>query len=94
MGFKGNISYDNTGFYKAVFENNRNTNDRDKSIPMAATRFKPTFARKAFPCFDQPTFKATFNLTLVKRSKEYIALSNMDIEKQITDDPKKGEKIF
>ena len=91
MIFKGNIGYDNTGFYKHVFENKQNTNDRNHSIPMAATRFKPTFARKAFPCFDEPSFKSTFNLSLVKRSKTYIALSNMDVEQRILDDPKKGE---
>ena len=90
MNFKGDISYDNTGFYKTVFENNQNTNNRNHSIPMAATRFKPTFARKAFPCFDEPSFKSTFNLTLLRRSKEYIALSNMDVEERFPDDPIKG----
>lgn len=45
---------------------------------IATSKFEPTFARQAFPCFDEPGFKAPFDIELVKPSgNEYIALSNM-----------------
>ncbi|XP_013180265.1 PREDICTED: glutamyl aminopeptidase-like isoform X2 [Papilio xuthus] len=44
---------------------------------MVASKFQPTYARQAFPCFDEPDFKATYDITLVK-PVSYVALSNMN----------------
>ena len=43
---------------------------------LAATIFVPTYARMAFPCFDEPALKAQFTLTVLRKAG-FIALSNM-----------------
>uniref|UniRef100_A0A1I7SE92 Aminopeptidase n=1 Tax=Bursaphelenchus xylophilus TaxID=6326 RepID=A0A1I7SE92_BURXY len=41
----------------------------------AVTQFEPTNARRVFPCFDEPEFKAIFDVSIV-REKHHIARAN------------------
>lgn len=48
---------------------------------IATSKFEPTYARQAFPCFDEPSFKAEFSIKLVHPTGDcYSALSNMNVE--------------
>ncbi|XP_048382847.2 leucyl-cystinyl aminopeptidase isoform X2 [Stegostoma tigrinum] len=70
LEFAANLSDGFSGFYKSSYQN------KNKTRILAATQFEPTSARKAFPCFDEPAFKATFTIKII-RDAEHISLSNM-----------------
>lgn len=61
------------GFYKSTYRTSQG-----ETRTLASTHFEPTSARMAFPCFDEPNFKANFSVR-IRRSPEYISLSNMPV---------------
>ncbi|XP_018332706.1 aminopeptidase N-like isoform X2 [Agrilus planipennis] len=73
-GFTGILNNDLDGFYLAKY-NDVNGNERK----LAITQFEPTGARRAFPCFDEPHLKATFQLRLV-RPINYTSEANTPLE--------------
>ncbi len=60
MGFNGVLNDLLVGFYRSSY---LDADGVEQTI--ATTQFEATDARRAFPCFDEPVFKATFGLTLV-----------------------------
>lgn len=59
---------------------------KTKTRRYAVTQFEPTDARRAFPSFDEPAFKATFDVTLIV-PKGDMAISNTNV---ISDVPGPG----
>ncbi|XP_074851396.1 leucyl-cystinyl aminopeptidase isoform X2 [Carettochelys insculpta] len=70
IDYSSNLSDTYYGFYKVSYK------DESTKRWLAATQFEPLAARSAFPCFDEPSFKATF-LIKIKRDEQHMALSNM-----------------
>ena len=49
--------------------------------PLATTHFEPTYARRAFPCFDEPQLKAEFTVTITHH-KDHSVFFNMPLKTQ------------
>uniref|UniRef100_A0A4W3JS40 Aminopeptidase n=1 Tax=Callorhinchus milii TaxID=7868 RepID=A0A4W3JS40_CALMI len=77
INYAANLSDGFYGFYKSSYK----TQD-GKTRLLASTDFEPTSARMAFPCFDEPSFKANFSVK-IRRGSQYIALSNMPMVKSL-----------
>ncbi|XP_072243610.1 endoplasmic reticulum aminopeptidase 1b [Leuresthes tenuis] len=71
LEFAANLSDSYHGFYKSSYR----TSTGEVRV-MASTQFEATFARGAFPCFDEPAFKANFTIRMI-REPRHIAISNM-----------------
>jgi aminopeptidase N len=59
----------------------------DQGRKYAATQFESTDARRAFPSFDEPAYKATFDITVIA-DREHTVISN---NKAISDTPGPGD---
>jgi puromycin-sensitive aminopeptidase len=60
LSFQGKLNDQLRGFYRSTYKDKSGTPQT-----MAATQFEATDARRAFPCWDEPDFKAVFATTLV-----------------------------
>ncbi|CAA7410004.1 unnamed protein product [Spirodela intermedia] len=72
IGFSGILNDQMKGFYRSTYEYNGEKKN------MAVTQFEPADARRCFPCWDEPAFKATFKITL-EVPHDLVALSNMPV---------------
>jgi puromycin-sensitive aminopeptidase len=71
MSFSGELNDKMKGFYRSKY-----TTPAGVVRNGAVTQFEATDARRAFPCWDEPAVKATFDVTLVV-PQDRVALSNM-----------------
>lgn len=81
LSFIGSIKDNLQGFYKSSYKVGSETRW------LASTQFQATDARRAFPCFDEPSIKAKFKITL-GRPVTMKTLSNMPLEKTVVSNEK------
>ncbi|XP_054475304.1 aminopeptidase N-like [Anoplopoma fimbria] len=67
--FQGELADDLEGFYRSEY-----TEDGVRKV-VATSQMQATYARKTFPCFDEPAMKAVFNVTII-HDQDTVALSN------------------
>ena len=68
--FTGILNDQLRGFYRSTFDD-----EEGNEQVIATTQFEATDARRAFPCWDEPDFKASFGVTLVV-PEDLMAVSN------------------
>lgn len=88
IGFQGKLTGSMLGYYRSAWEVEGKTkyyaltqfevrlNFYLKGLSSLRLPYKPTAARRAFPCWDEPLLKATFAITLISRA-DTVNLSNM-----------------
>jgi aminopeptidase N len=74
LKFAGKSNQFGAGLYYARYQ--EQTSGRKKIL--LGTQFEPTDARRFFPCWDEPSFRARFQLTAVV-PETWMAVSNMPV---------------
>ncbi|CAK1599080.1 unnamed protein product [Parnassius mnemosyne] len=77
--FGAELRNDMYGIYRSWFRNN----STDTESWIATTQFQATSARTAFPCYDEPSFKATFDIT-IRRPTSYRSWSCTRIRETVS----------
>ncbi|CAK7233428.1 hypothetical protein SEUCBS140593_008598 [Sporothrix eucalyptigena] len=85
LAFTGKLNHDLAGFYRSQYKPtgpvSASTPRDDDFHYMLSTQFESCDARRAFPCFDEPNLKATFDFA-IEIPDDLVALSNMPIEEE------------
>ncbi len=83
LSFHGKLNDQLRGFYRSTYKDSSGTVQT-----LAASQFEATDARRAFPCWDEPDFKAVFATTLVV-DPGLTAISNTSVLSESVEDNKK-----
>ena len=82
LSFAGRINQQGQGLFYCKYQE-QGTNAKKV---MLGTQFEATDARRMFPCWDEPSFRARFQLTVVV-PENWSAVSNMPVESQTRIEP-------
>jgi aminopeptidase N len=80
LSFAGKINQQGQGLFYMRYQEQGSPAAAGKKI-MLGTQFEATDARRFFPCWDEPAFRARFQLTTVV-PENWVAVSNMPIESE------------
>ncbi|EDV92817.1 membrane alanyl aminopeptidase [Drosophila grimshawi] len=80
--YTGLMGDDMHGFYRSSY-----VNDNNETKWLGSTQFQTNHARRAFPCFDEPQFKATFNVSLERHHTFNSASNTRQKSSTQTEDP-------
>ena len=73
LEFQGILNDKLLGFYRSQYKQG------GKTKYLATTQFEAADARRAFPCWDEPEAKATFEISIIADNK-FTAISNMPVK--------------
>ncbi len=85
--YKGIINDKLAGFYRSTYEN------QGMVKHLATTQFEATDARRAFPCVDHPSFKATFDITFIVDKNLMVVSNTLPLSKEDLADGKRRVKF-
>ncbi|KAK5730403.1 hypothetical protein LTR15_000340 [Elasticomyces elasticus] len=95
ISFEGTMNGDMAGFYRSKYkptvEPSKGVAKDGESHYMFSTQFESSDARRAFPCFDEPNLKASFDFQ-IEIPEDLVALSNMP-EKEVKKSKRDGHKV-
>jgi aminopeptidase N len=89
LSFTGKINQRGAGLYAATYQEQ----GTGAKKTMLGTQFEPADARRFFPCWDEPSFRARFQLTAVV-PENWSAFSNMPSESESKSEPGAKEVRF
>ncbi|MFN7148125.1 MAG: M1 family aminopeptidase [Microthrixaceae bacterium] len=81
LSFRGVLNDQLLGFYRSTFTSVDPATGESTESTLAVTQFESTHARRAFPCFDEPAFKAVFAVTLVVPRDQFVVANTAEVER-------------
>ena len=87
LQFQGKLNDKLKGFFREKV-----TDSEGRIGWLCATQMEPTDARRMFPCFDEPAYKATFSISTSLNTDES-AVSNSPVLKEVVDNEKRRKVI-
>ncbi len=88
IDYTGTINDNLQGFYRSTYK----TAEGEEKV-IATTQFEATDARRAFPCWDEPDLKATYQVTLVVPDHVMAVSNSAVIAESIADDGRRVVKF-
>ncbi|MBT4513862.1 MAG: M1 family metallopeptidase, partial [Chloroflexi bacterium] len=79
VNFRGLLNDQLHGFYRSVFKD-----DAGVEHTIATTQMESTDARRAFPCWDEPEFKASYGVTLIVPEDQFAMSNGAEISNEVS----------